>query len=197
MKRPRLCAPVRLHFVRHGATSANLVGLRCGGDLDLPLTDPGRHQAHQAGRALLAMRPPIGRIVTSDLQRTRETASLIAGVLGAHHPLPEIVVEPGFGERRLGDWNLMPAADTEVAMRAGLTPPGGESNEDFHARIVDAVERITPLLDRPVLLVGSKGVARVLGELAGMPGRLALDNGVVCHFELGPRPTLPADLALA
>lgn len=183
-----------LQFVRHGATAANLVGLRCGGDLDLPLTDIGRRQAQQVGRALLAARRPLIHIVTSDLQRTRETATLIAGVVGSAHTLPTLVVEPAFAERRLGDWNLTPVADTEAAMRAGLVPPGGESNDEFHDRIVDALDRIRPLMGGSVLVVGSKGVARVLGELSGMPGRVALDNGVLCHFEMGPRFLEQADL---
>lgn len=188
-----------LHFVRHGATAANLVGLRCGGDLDLPLTDVGRRQAQQVGRALLAARQPLSHIVTSDLQRTRETATLIAGVIGSVHALPALVVEPAFGERRLGDWNLTPTADTEAAMRAGLVPPGGESNTEFHDRMVDALDRIRPLMDNAsgVLVVGSKGVARVLGEISGMPGRVALDNGVLCHFEMGPRFQEPAALHAA
>lgn len=176
-----------LHFVRHGATAANLVGLRCGGDLDLPLTDAGRHQAQRVGRTLLQWRQPPTHIVTSDLQRTRETATLIAGVIGATRALPSLVVEPAFGERRLGDWNLTPSADTEAAMRAGLVPPGGESNDAFHDRIVGALDRVRHLLTGSVLVVGSKGVARVLGEISGMPGRVALDNGVLCHFEMGPR----------
>jgi probable phosphoglycerate mutase len=183
-----------LHFVRHGATAANLVGLRCGGDLDLPLTDQGRRQAQQVGRVLLQARRPLTHIVTSDLQRTRETATLIAGVIGSVHPLPALVVEPAFAERRLGGWNLTPVADTEAAMRGGLVPPGGESNEAFHDRIVDALDRIRPLVADAVLVVGSKGVARVLGELSGMPGRVALDNGVLCHFELGPCFQEQADL---
>lgn len=176
-----------LHFVRHGATAANLVGLRCGGDIDLPLTDIGRRQAMSAGRALLGLHQPIAHIVTSDLQRTRETAALIAGVLGGQGPMPRVVVEPGFAERHLGDWNLTPSADTEIAMRSGLVPPGGEAADVFHARIVWALDRVRPLFDRPLLVVGSKGVARVLGEISGLPGRLALDNGVLCRFELGPR----------
>lgn len=183
-----------LHFVRHGATAANLVGLRCGGDLDLPLTDAGRHQALKAGLALVAGRHRVRHIVTSDLQRTRETASLIAGVIGSNGTLPSLVVEPAFGERRLGDWNLTPTADTEVALRSGLVPPGGESNTEFHDRIVNALDRIRSLVAEPVLLVGSKGVARVLGEISGLPGRLALDNGVLCHFEMGPRFHASADL---
>lgn len=183
-----------LHFVRHGATAANLVGLRCGGDLDLPLTDQGRRQAQRVGRTLLQWRQPPTHIVTSDLQRTRETATLIAGVIGASHALPSLVVEPSFAERSLGDWNLTPTADTEAAMRAGLVPPGGESNEAFHDRIVGALDRVRHLLGGSVLVVGSKGVARVLGEISGLPGRVALDNGVLCHFELGPQFQEQADL---
>jgi len=183
-----------LHFVRHGATAANLSGLRCGGDLDLPLTDTGRQQARSVGRTLRSAGPAITRIVTSDLLRTRETATLIAAELaGAGGPL-ELVIEPGFAERHLGDWNLAPTADTEVALRSGLAPPGGEAAEVFHRRIVDALDRIRPLLAQPLLLVGSKGVARVLGELSGLPGRLALDNGVLCRFELSPRFEELADL---
>lgn len=176
-----------LHFVRHGATAANLVGLRCGGDLDLPLTDEGRRQAQRVGRTLLQWRQPPTHIITSDLQRTRETATLIAGVIGASQALPTLVVEPAFAERSLGGWNLTPTADTEAAMRAGLVPPGGESNEAFHDRIVGALDRVRHLLTGSALVVGSKGVARVLGEISGMPGRVALDNGVLCHFEMGPR----------
>ncbi len=185
-----------LHFVRHGATAANLCGLRCGGDLDLPLTDTGRRQAQQVGLALLHKRVALRHIVTSDLKRTRETAALIAGVLGSGQAMPAVVVEPTFAERRLGDWNLTPTADTEVALRAGLVPPGGEAGDEFHDRIVGALERIRPLLGQPLLVVGSKGVARVLGELGGMPGRLALDNGVLCQFELGPRFEELADLEI-
>ncbi len=183
-----------LHFVRHGATAANLAGLRCGGDLDLPLTETGRRQAQQAGQALLALQPAnghIAHIVTSDLQRTRETAALIAGVLGSSWALPALWVEPAFAERRLGDWNLKPLAETEAALRAGQVPPGGESDAEFQHRIRGALARIAPLLGQPVLLVGSKGVARVLGLLCGVPHRLALDNGALFRFDLGLAPPVP------
>lgn len=176
-----------LHFVRHGATAANLAGLRCGGDLDLPLTPIGRQQALAAGRALLQLRPAISHIVTSDLARTRETAAVIAGVLGASQDMPQVLVAPDFAERRLGDWNLQPSADTETALHGGQVPPGGESTAQFERRIQGALAGIRPLLQHNVLLVGSKGVARVLGELCGLPGRLALDNGVNYRFELGAR----------
>ena len=39
-----------LRCLRHGATVANLLGLRCSGDLDLPLAEVGRTQAVEAAR---------------------------------------------------------------------------------------------------------------------------------------------------
>lgn len=169
-----------LLFARHGATTANLAGLRCGGDLDLPLADGGREQARALARCVAALRPRIGLIVTSDLQRTRETASIVAAALGG----VEIRVLPGWNERRLGAWNLQPIAQTQAALTAGLTPPGGEAEAEFGARIRAALQALQPLrADRP-LLIGSKGVARVLGELAGLPDRLALGNTELVSLNL-------------
>lgn len=176
-----------LSFVRHGATEPNLAGLRCGGDLDVPLTDAGRRQAADVGRRLAALGRPIGLIVSSDLQRTRETARIVAAAL----PGVEVVIEAGFGERHLGTWNLRPIADTEAELQSGITPPGGESNEHFFERIALALETLLPRLAQRPLLVGSKGVARALGELLGQPlvgpgSPGGLDNGALAHFDLAP-----------
>jgi 2,3-bisphosphoglycerate-dependent phosphoglycerate mutase len=168
-----------LSFVRHGATEPNLAGLRCGGDLDVPLTDTGRQQAADVARRLVAMGRPVGVIITSDLQRTRETARIVAQAL----PGVEVIVEPGFAERHLGTWNLRAIAETEVELMRGDTPPGGESTECFFDRIASAIETVLPLLDRRPLLVGSKGVARALGELLGQPAQ-GLANGALARFEL-------------
>ncbi len=173
-----------LHFARHGATAPNLAGLRCGGDLDVPLAEAGRQQAHRLAREVAALRPPIGLIVTSPLQRTRETAAIVAAAV----PGIEIVIDPGFTERLLGDWNRRPIAETQPWLEAGLCPPGGESDEAFVARIDAALQRLRPLLDRRPLLLGSKGVARVLGQLAGMPRRLSADNAEL--LTLQPPPAL-------
>ena len=169
-----------LRFVRHGATVANLAGLRCGGDLDLPLTDEGRHQAVVAARRIARLDPPIGIIVTSDLQRTRETAAIIAEAL----PGRRILVEPGFAERRLGGWNLRPIDETQAWLEARQTPPGGESDDEFVDRIDHAMRRIEGELANTPLLVGSKGVARALGELMRLPVRLKIANGAIAEFDL-------------
>jgi probable phosphoglycerate mutase len=175
-----------LRFVRHGATAPNEARLRCGGDLDLPLSDLGREQSHEAGRRIARLDPPVGLIVTSDLLRNRETAAIIAEYLP---PVP-VLIEPAFSERRLGQWNLLPIELTQPWFEARRTPPGGESDDDFVLRIALAVRAIKQQLASRPLLVGSKGVARVLGELIELPGRLELENGAVWEFDFAARPCL-------
>ena len=167
-------------FVRHGSTAPNLAGLRCGGDLDSPLTELGLRQAERLAGELLRLTTPVGVILTSDLQRTRDTAAVISRALGG---VP-VLVQPAWTERRLGDWNLSPIADTQDALLAGRTPPGGESNIDFSRRIFKAALALRPWLGRRPLLVGSKGVARVLGEICGLPERVELDNCSMRRFDL-------------
>lgn len=177
-----LCAsPSSLLFMRHGATAFNAAGLRCGGDVDLPLTELGHLQSVQAAQHLAALRPRVGVIVVSALQRTRQTAEIIGRAL---HGV-EVVVEPAFNERRLGEWNRRPIAETQAELAAGITPPGGESNAEFTQRISQAVETtLLPLLGERVLLVASKGVARVLGELCGQSPGAPLDNAGMAVFDL-------------
>jgi probable phosphoglycerate mutase len=171
----------RLLFLRHGATALNAAGLRCGGDIDLPLTSLGQRQAQAAARELAQRRACVGVIVVSALQRTRQTADIIA----RHLRGLEIVVEPGFNERRLGAWNRRPIDETRAELAAGVTPPGGESNAEFMLRIRNAAAAtLAPLLSRQPLLVGSNGVARILGELAGAGARAPLGNGTIVEFDL-------------
>ena len=179
-------AVLPLRFVRHGATAPNMAGLRCGGDLDVPLTALGRQQAAAAARQVAQLEPPVGLIVTSDLVRTSETAAIIATAL----PGLPIIIEPGFAERSLGRWNLLSIEETQPWFEARCTPPGGESDEAFIERIARAVRGIKKQLAYRPLLVGSKGVARVMGELIGIEKRLELDNGVVAEFDFAERPCL-------
>lgn len=171
----------RLLFARHGATAPNLAGLRCGGDLDPPLAEAGRRQAIALGRTLAALAEPPDLIVTSDLMRTRETASIVRAAIG---PI-ELRVLPELRERSLGRWNLQPIADTEAALAAGETPPGGESRQAFALRVAEAMDLVYPaLMKRRVLLVGSKGVARVLRDMAGCATAAPMGNAQLIELNL-------------
>jgi probable phosphoglycerate mutase len=171
-----------LRFVRHGATLANTAGLRCGGDLDLPMTPLGHEQAQRVADHVAQLDPPVGLIVTSDLRRTRETAEAIARRL----PAAEVIVAPAFAERRLGRWNLLPISASQPWFESCQTPPDGESDDEFVERITRAVQALRPELRRRPLLVASKGVARVLGRLAGHETRVEPENGDVLEFDLSP-----------
>jgi 2,3-bisphosphoglycerate-dependent phosphoglycerate mutase len=169
-----------LRFVRHGATALNQAGLRCGGDLDVPLTPEGRAQALAVSSELARLQPAVGVIVTSHLQRTVETAEIIARQLGGLR----VVVQPLFAERHLGSWNCLPIPQTQARLLAGTTPPGGEANGVFEARVAQALHSLAPLWALRPLLVSSQGVARVLGQFAGLPAGARLANVQVTEFNL-------------
>ena len=172
--------PFTLYFVRHGVTEPNFRGYRCGGDLDLPLMDIGCDQAYLLAKQMEKMNLRIGVIIAGSLIRTRQTASIISGVLGN---IP-IEVEPLVNERRLGQWNNKPIAETEEMLAARVTPPGGESEEEFTQRISLALEHMRPYRDRRPLLVSSKGVGRVLNGILGGSGRMQVGNGEIVEFSV-------------
>jgi len=172
--------PFTLYFVRHGVTEPNFRGFRCGGDLDLPLMDIGCDQAYLLAKQMEKMNLKIGVIIAGSLMRTRQTASIVSGVLGN---VP-IEVEPLVNERRLGQWNNRPIAETEEMLAARVTPPGGESEDEFTQRISLALEHMRPHLDRRPLLVSSKGVGRVLNGLLGGSGRMQVGNGEIVEFSV-------------
>ena len=69
-------------FIRHAATQATQDDPRP--DLDDPstqrnLSDAGRNQARQLGRAIRRLRIPVGTVLASPYARTRETAELAFG----------------------------------------------------------------------------------------------------------------------
>ena len=174
-----------LFFVRHGVTEPNFRGFRCGGDLDIPLMDIGCDQAYLLAKQIEKMNLRIGVIVTGSLIRTRQTASIISGVLGN---IP-VEVEPLFNERRLGQWNNRPIAETEELLASKVTPPGGESEPDFENRISLALDSLKPLMDRRPLLVSSKGVGRIMNAILGGPGRMQVGNGEIVEFNVTRDPS--------
>jgi len=150
----------RFLFLRHGCTDYNQAGLRCGGEVDIPLNAEGRRQAGAAASIIAASGWPLAWIITSPLQRTQATAAAVAAALGGM----TVELDPRLRERRLGAWNGQPAELTESALRRGETPPGGESRAEFRARVLTWLEDWRPRLAEPGLIVASKGIGRVLSE---------------------------------
>lgn len=72
--------PVKLFFLRHGIAEDAVGGMR---DYDRALTAEGRAQLEQIAQALLRLGIAPEVVLTSPLVRARETAEIIAPVLGA------------------------------------------------------------------------------------------------------------------
>ena len=164
-------------FVRHGQTEYNRRGVRCGGDVDIPLTPRGEQQSEAVTGQLADI--ALDLIVSSPLIRARQTAAIIGRNIGC-----PVQIHPLLLERLLGDWNGMPIAETEALLRGGMPPPGGEPEVVFFERIGTALEELAPLLrERRTLIVSSKGVARMLDRLTHRTGTPA-DNAVVREYVL-------------
>lgn len=170
--------PFTLYFVRHGATDLNLKGLRCGGDLDIPLAGVGCEQAFLLAEEIARKGLAIEEIVASQLIRSRQTALIISSVLG---DLP-VEIDALLNERRLGEWNGRPIADTEGLIMNKVPPPGGETEDEFSARVERALESLRPRLERKLLVVSSRGVGRIMNALLGGRDRLQVANGEVVEF---------------
>ncbi len=130
-----------LILIRHGETDWNLQH-RFQGQIDVPLNARGLAQARRLGERLRG--EPIDAIVSSDLQRARQTAAPASELLGlASEPDPGLR-EQAFGvleglalpeilTRHPKEWDLWRRHDPEYAL------PGGENVRSFHARVVAAV----------------------------------------------------------
>lgn len=128
-------------LIRHGRTAANVSGTLAGWTEGVVLDDAGRAQAAALADRLRAL--PLRAIVTSPLERTRETA---AALLAGREGTPEHVDER-LGEVRYGDWTGQPlktlAKDPLWKAVQGhpssVTFPGGESMRSMQERAVSAV----------------------------------------------------------
>lgn len=169
-------------FARHGVTELNLRGLRCGGDLDVELTDAGRLQAEKLGRDIRHGGLSFGIILCGSLKRTRDSARIISAALG---DLP-IVDSPLLDERALGEWNGQSIAATESALASNEPPPGGETEEAFAARIEEALIEVREHAEQLPLIISSKGVGRMMHKLLGGEGRLLVENGDLVVFRCQP-----------
>ena len=133
-----------LILVRHGRTSANASGTLAGRLPGVRLDDVGTEQAARTAARLSVV--PLAAIVTSPLERCKETAKAIAR---AHPARPKISSERGLTECDYGEWQGRPLRElakeklwaTVQSQPSAATFPGGESLPAMQARAVNAVRR--------------------------------------------------------
>ena len=125
---------MHLALIRHGQTDWNLAA-RMQGRTDIPLNETGREQALLAASALAA--EPWDVVVSSPLERARETAALIGSALGvplgaSYHDL----IEQDFGQ---AEGALVSELDARWPDRDFA---GKEPDEEVGRRGIRALDRI-------------------------------------------------------
>lgn len=164
----------RIAIWRHGRTSWN-AEQRFQGQTDIELDEVGIAQAQRAA-SMLASLPP-SAIISSDLTRTRQTASPLVAITGI-----EPAYDEGLRETFAGEWEgktrpvlLQEYGDAlhrwsaDPLMRAG---GHGETRVEVADRVVAAIDRgLAGLPDDGVLIVVTHGgAARAgIGRLLGLP----------------------------
>ena len=152
----------RVLVLRHGQSEWNALG-RWQGQADPPLTDLGREQARQAGHLIANECPPFDAVVTSDLDRARETGLTIAGVLGCTvHRL-----DPRWRENHAGEWQGLTPEEIRAQWPGYLEndrrPPGFETAESTVSRATAALDDIATVnAGGCVLVISHGGVLRLL-----------------------------------
>jgi broad specificity phosphatase PhoE len=186
-------------LIRHGQSTANASGV-WQGQMEFPLSDEGRRQAHLAGRALSGER--LDAFYSSPLGRALETAKIIAGEAGFEGP---IVTLDGLMERAGGSLE-----GTTHAERAARNPEltekflslpederwtlvGAETDEEVLARFEEAISDIHArhAPGSRLVVVSHGGVMRAfLRDRFGpsvLPGAVRAANGSITRFEWGPK----------
>lgn len=161
-------------LVRHGRTTANAAGVLAGWTPGVLLDDAGRQQAKALAERLGGL--PVDAIVTSPLQRCRETAEILAGAY-ANDVLVRTDVD--LAECRYGDWTNRPLAELRTDplwaavehVPSSVQFPAGESLAGVQARALAAIRRWNSRLgpDAVYLAVSHGDVIKsVLADALGM-----------------------------
>jgi probable phosphomutase (TIGR03848 family) len=130
-------------LVRHGRTSANATGVLAGRSRGVRLDDTGHQQAGAVAERLAVV--PLRRIVTSPLERTRQTAAALAD----HHDVP-VESDRSLTEADYGEWTGAKLKELVkdklwrqiLQQPSTVTFPGGESMAQMSARVCTGVRRL-------------------------------------------------------
>ncbi len=189
-------------LIRHGVTEANMTG-RIQGQQCWGLHADGRKQA----RLLADWYGPVDRVISSPIQRARETAAVIASANG-------VAYDDRLMEQSFGDWEGVLTAemgdeDTEVLRRIyrdGEDLPRGRTGETFAelvARLagfighvaIDPAER-TAIVSHGAAIKAA--VAHVLGNVVDIQSNLVVSpNTGVTHIAFTDGGPMLMDYAIA
>ena len=191
---------MKLYFVRHGESEANVLRVFSNRGWQHGLTATGRAQVEALADRLVDA--GIDRVYASPLQRAVETAAILSDRLAVGYEVTDAlreydcgVIEGATGEEAsrtygevLDDWVLRHEFDSRIE--------GGESFNDMRARFVPFVENLIsapPGGARNVAVVGHGGIYRCMLPLVlddvdfafAMANRLGYASAVVALVAAG------------
>ena len=142
-----------MHLVRHGEVH-NPDRVLYGRLPGYHLSERGKRQAAETGRRLEGR--PIGAIRSSPLERTRETAEIIADVVGVEVVVDDRLIESATHFEGVGR-NLLAFIRSPRQwwqFRNPFKPSWGESFSDIRARMLEAIgEAVGAAAEKDVVIV--------------------------------------------
>jgi broad specificity phosphatase PhoE len=142
-------------LVRHGESTATEY---LAGRTPVKLSDKGNKEAERTASHLCSLK--INKLISSPLQRTRETASYISKACSLDIEIMEDFIETDFGdwtgrtfdelrkEKSWKDWN---------SFRSGVTPPNGENMLDTQYRMVNGIRKLQEKYPDQTIVIVSHG----------------------------------------
>jgi broad specificity phosphatase PhoE len=158
----------RLLLLRHGESSWNAED-RWQGWADPPLSEQGEAEAHALAAAL--PRDSFQGVVSSDLERARRTAAIVAARLGL-----DVEEDAGLRERDVGTWTGLTKTEIQEGWpdeladwRAGRleSTPEGEPNDSMAARALEVLGRQSDRPEERLLVVTHGGLIRLMERRHG------------------------------
>jgi probable phosphoglycerate mutase len=143
------------------------------------LTELGISQAKAAAKIAARLNPKPNHIIHSHLIRTKDTAKHINVSLGLNFS-----EDRNWAEQNFGIWQEKPYEPYQTYIRESRTPPDGESQEVFYARVKGALATTLHEYELP-LIVCHGGVIRGVAAAYGVKVH-GVKNCVLYEFQPDP-----------
>jgi broad specificity phosphatase PhoE len=176
----------KIYYVRHGESDANLKQYIAGSETDVDLTENGRDQARKAGFELKDKH--IDLIVSSPMKRTRETAEIIADVLG--YDRSKILENKLFIELYAGPYAGQSYDLRKEHIEKGVLMSGMETAEEVHKRMRKALEWLREQPFNNIVVVSHGGTGKMVRAIVEeLPYHEfmkieRMENSAIYEFEL-------------
>jgi probable phosphoglycerate mutase len=163
---------MRCYLIRHavtGETGTTLSGRLPG----IPLSPDGRAMAERTARAHASLRP--AAVVTSPIDRCRETAAILGAQWGVRPRVDRRFIEADYGRwsgRTLASLRKLKAWSRLMSSASRFRFPDGETLEEVQRRAVIGIEALAAghRADATVVVVSHADVIRaLLAHYLGMP----------------------------